>query len=448
MFKLLLSVLLFQTVLSALVVPEQKRSLKVCVNKILTRFIANDAIVLYMYNTSGNAPPPHPIMNPIINFDVGKYHFQMRGTFKLYSDVVIIDASSSDSFEDTWNILFESEIMIFSTLHNIKFIIILPITEISYVHEVLRNLWTFDIVNIFFILYNFKLKNDMTLLITGDPLDPRNRCGSKGGHLTGQSCENVSKSPLLEMSKNYRNCRMIYLHHGKLEEARIRSLSAFASLYILDIIHKVINITIVPERIYDDNIKIIRQQLADFNISIIMTEGMASFFKDDDKEYTLYNKIKRKMILLSDDEYTDTMIDNSVVTPKNYATMISRNDLYQIISAFNMKFQYFADNSLFGKVSFILSPNTGSSIFHPINKITTTLLESGLIDFEVTKFERAMKNNSNYDNSVDSTVEDKVVLTLSHVYPIFVFWGAGIIISTVVFFAEIFKHRMEEKLEP
>ncbi|KAF5272749.1 hypothetical protein FQA39_LY07776 [Lamprigera yunnana] len=558
MLKLLLSVVLFQTVLSALVVPEKKHSLKRCVNKILANFIAKHTTVLYMYNTFSSEPLSHPMMNPIINFDVGKVTIETNN-YIFYSDVVIIDARSIDFFGSIWNSLGASRMWTINNLNKRKFILILPIEEIHHTSPLLYFLWRMDIANVFIIMYDLKLKQDVTWLITGDPLHPINRCGNAAKQIYRRPCDEVSTSPFLEMSTKYSDCRMFYLHRKQSDIDGITSPVVASTLFVLDIINEVLNITIVPKlavqiqeskylitrctlpacsmlsstspylridflwivpspkrinalevfkawwfiakcecasdlvsamlQIYSATLygfinrtpsflplrwmfiayviyaihiqsifvsNLVRlltvpqyegainnlEDLADSNVPIIVDKIKADLFKGDDKGDTLYNKIKSKLLVVTKDEYFHSVLDNSVVILQNHSILITEDLLNQAIMIRNVKFKYFKDNGLLGQPSTILQTKPGSSIHHLLKKIVDILLESGLMDYEIVEYERTL---TKYMSSVNPVVEDKVVLTLNHLYPVSVFWGAGIVISTVVFFAEILKHRIEEK---
>ncbi|KAF5297512.1 hypothetical protein FQA39_LY19262 [Lamprigera yunnana] len=93
-------------------------------------------------------------------------------------------------------------------------------------------------------------------------------------------------------------------------------------------------------------------------------------------------------------------------------------------------------SSLLGPEFFSLSVRPRSLFLPSVNKIITMLTESGLLGHHRNLY-KAPRVNSTVDG-IDS--EGKIVLTLSHVYPVFAFWGIGMGFATGVFLAEHIVH--------
>ncbi|KAF5287646.1 hypothetical protein FQA39_LY15849 [Lamprigera yunnana] len=111
--------------------------------------------------------------------------------------------------------------------------------------------------------------------------------------------------------------------------------------------------------------------------------------------------------------------------------------LYDVIQKHNPKFNFIIDSSLLGEEKRIFSTKPGTHFSDNINNIVTILLESGIIDIKRKEYKRYLTNFSYcFHNKLDHT-EEPVVLNLAHVYPIFVYWGFGLIVATVVFVGEI-----------
>ncbi|KAF5302885.1 hypothetical protein FQA39_LY02065 [Lamprigera yunnana] len=80
-----------------------------------------------------------------------------------------------------------------------------------------------------------------------------------------------------------------------------------------------------------------------------------------------------------------------------------------------------------------------SHLIKPIRKIVSIVLEAGLIDFEASKFNRQMKKFEHKykdEGNSNGNSNNPSLLSLKHVYPIFVFWGMGLICATAVFIME------------
>ncbi|KAF5296331.1 hypothetical protein FQA39_LY12548 [Lamprigera yunnana] len=139
----------------------------------------------------------------------------------------------------------------------------------------------------------------------------------------------------------------------------------------------------------------------------------------------LYNKIKNQILYYQKDDYIKTMEDINIF--KNATALTYPEYLNSIPSQTNQ--QYFIDNSLLGTRSYAFAVKPRSLLVPSINKIISMLLESGLLDHTINEFEASRRNYT-------AEVEEKVVLTLTHVYPVFAIWGIGICFATVVFIRE------------
>ncbi|KAF5303982.1 hypothetical protein FQA39_LY01767 [Lamprigera yunnana] len=73
---------------------------------------------------------------------------------------------------------------------------------------------------------------------------------------------------------------------------------------------------------------------------------------------------------------------------------------------------------------------TGSDFVQDMNKVISTLRESGLIDYQ-----RTQKDYIRYSEETQDSTEN-VVIGMEHVYLIFLFWVAGIVIARVTFVLE------------
>ncbi|KAF5272801.1 hypothetical protein FQA39_LY07828 [Lamprigera yunnana] len=114
------------------------------------------------------------------------------------------------SFLKKSEVMFEKDLWSLRTIHKRKLIIVVSIEEKQCIPWIFLFLWKLDVVNTFFIMYDFKLKTGMTWLVTGDPLDPKNHCRNGVNILYIEPCDKVSISPLLEMSKKYNNCNITF----------------------------------------------------------------------------------------------------------------------------------------------------------------------------------------------------------------------------------------------
>ncbi|KAF5283464.1 hypothetical protein FQA39_LY04840 [Lamprigera yunnana] len=120
-------------------------------------------------------------------------------------------------------------------------------------------------------------------------------------------------------------------------------------------------------------------------------------------------------------------------TFKSVSVLTTSNDITLMILTFRIQLETFVDSVLTGTTIQALSTRPGSYIEISIRTIVTILIESGMLDDMVESYVESAQSCIEKKKST----EDPIVLTLYHVYPIFVFWGIGLIVGTIVFLIEL-----------
>ncbi|KAF5274756.1 hypothetical protein FQA39_LY18712 [Lamprigera yunnana] len=196
-----------------------------------------------------------------------------------------------------------------------------------------------------------------------------------------------------------------------------------------------INLLTRPQ--YEPGIKTM-EDLAFSKLPIIINEKQKSLFTSDDKSTSIYKKIKSKLMIHSDYDHMH-LCSNRTALKRN--SFLIEQDYFEVHLQYSkVKIKVVKADSIFGMRYAAIATKKGSYLLLSIDRIINTLVESGLLNYKEELFNRYMKKYRKlHDNRVNET-EENVVLGLTHVYPIFVFWGIGLIFATTVFVAELLKY--------
>ncbi|KAF5286766.1 hypothetical protein FQA39_LY04189 [Lamprigera yunnana] len=165
------------------------------------------------------------------------------------------------------------------------------------------------------------------------------------------------------------------------------------------------------------------EQLAQSDLPILMYAGSIGIFHNKERNDSLYMKIANKTHGISWDGYMKSLFDETIL---EYNSVFVQAELLQeMIIKHNIKMRVISDDTLLGANKYMFGTNIGFHLIKPVEKIVSTLLEAGLIDFKASEFNRFMEKfeykykgeSKNYGNS-----SNPKVLSLTHVYPIFVIW--------------------------
>ncbi|KAF5294143.1 hypothetical protein FQA39_LY13514 [Lamprigera yunnana] len=203
-------------------------------------------------------------------------------------------------------------------------------------------------------------------------------------------------------------------------------------MYVLYAVHiqtaftsQLIRLLTVPQ--YDHSITSL-EELAQSRLPIFAHETTSNLFQHEEEGDTIYNKIKKRRTIVN-----EAYIDNAIVNKENsenYSILISSADLDQYIKLKGIKLHYIKDDKYLRQ------------------GLRYGLAKSGIMEFQERNYKYKMKNyTAYYDTETISTNTTNIVLSLAHVYPIFVYWGTALIICTVVFVLEILIYNITENLK-
>ncbi|KAF5296115.1 hypothetical protein FQA39_LY02749 [Lamprigera yunnana] len=174
------------------------------------------------------------------------------------------------------------------------------------------------------------------------------------------------------------------------------------------------------------------EDIADSNVRIIIFEKQAKLFTREDGDDTIYGKIKKKFFNHGFYTHQNCMRNKSVLD--EYVVFATLDLFYVYVQIAQIKVQVVMDTSLIGAQHRVLTTKAGSYLYPSVKNVVTALTESGVIQREQNKFQKHIKEKIGnlYDNQMDEPNEEPIVLSMEHVFPVFVFWGVGLIIATLM----------------
>ncbi|KAF5297966.1 hypothetical protein FQR65_LT09877 [Abscondita terminalis] len=214
----------------------------------------------------------------------------------------------------------------------------------------------------------------------------------------------------------------------------ISSLRCLFLAYVLYAIHiqtgftsKLIEVLTIPQ--YEPTIKTITE-LSDSNHTIIILEGFHSyFFEHKEPNYILYNKIKQKLKILNGHEFGEKV--TNLKTFRNKAALISSNELDVLTATFLTDFYTINEQTFVSNIDHVLVGHPSSYLIRTLDQLISQLVETGILDY--------FAKNVKYEISIkrERVNDEPTKLSLQHLYVVFVFWGAGLVLSMTVMVIEL-----------
>ncbi|KAF5277591.1 hypothetical protein FQA39_LY06084 [Lamprigera yunnana] len=190
------------------------------------------------------------------------------------------------------------------------------------------------------------------------------------------------------------------------------------------------------------------EQLAQSDLPILIVSFDIKQFRNKKRNDSLYMKIANKTHAISWNDYIKSLFNQTCL--EYNSVLVGENLLQEIIIKRTVKMRVICDDTLLEVSQMTFGTKIGSHLIKPMHKIVSILFEAGLIDFKASEFNRAIEkfeykykgeSNSNGNSS------NPKVLSLTNVYPIFVFWGMGLTCATAVFIMEHIRHAMDKRLK-
>ncbi|KAF5279243.1 hypothetical protein FQA39_LY18306 [Lamprigera yunnana] len=179
------------------------------------------------------------------------------------------------------------------------------------------------------------------------------------------------------------------------------------------------------------------EELADSDLPILIPCSSADIlYRMSHEGNKIFEKIKNKFHVLSDDEWKASHINLQLL--ENSSIMTATMTISRMVEALQRKVYFIHDETLIGSELWTFETKPGSFLLQDVNKVISSLRESGLLDYQRLIYKRKQKDYIKYYEEPHST--ENVVLDMKHVFPIFLFWGAGMVIATVAFVLEHFTY--------
>ncbi|KAF5296373.1 hypothetical protein FQA39_LY12492 [Lamprigera yunnana] len=180
---------------------------------------------------------------------------------------------------------------------------------------------------------------------------------------------------------------------------------------------------------------------------VVMYQGLSHYlWKVDiiDVIFLVYDSKSRHRYteVLVDDEWKMSHINLQLL--ENSSIMTATMIIPFMVEVLQRKVYFIQNESLKGNELWTFGTRPGSFLMQDVNKVISSLRESGLLDYQRLIYKRAQKDYIKYYEEPHSI--ENVVLGMKHVFPIFLFWGAGMVIATVAFVLEHFTYM--NKIEP
>ncbi|KAF5290419.1 hypothetical protein FQR65_LT11596 [Abscondita terminalis] len=199
------------------------------------------------------------------------------------------------------------------------------------------------------------------------------------------------------------------------------------SIHIQAIINsKVVELLTIPQ--YEPGIRNL-EELSESNLQIIVLKQIKVTmfdYKRIESNRSL-DKIHTLLRVIEFNKVAETFFD---CVTKNLCAAVFTGDEPFLNKTFFEISDVIEDNSLTGNIDYVLHIDCLNYIYLTLNKVIYTLVESGIID----RFVREKMSERN--GKISSETPDPVPLAVDNVYIIFIFWGAGILLSLFIFFAE------------
>ncbi|KAF5306071.1 hypothetical protein FQA39_LY09049 [Lamprigera yunnana] len=384
--KLLILCLCLNVVSSILTVPKENYSVKKCVQEIIKNAVPLDTTVLYVYDKTFDDVLPDKIQNPFVTYDISKEGHTVSG-YRNYNEMIILNVKSTRFLQHYFDKMREH---VWKSSAKRRYLIIYPSEEVSKLKNIFLRFLELDVDNVIVITYNFTSKEEAIKVFTWNPYDPSNTCGTIFNIKKEEACSSVKMIENRRKLKNYNKCNMTYWFDTDRRYERYNTEVAYVTRFFLELMHQALNVTIVPKK------------------------------QSRSANKGLYMRAVRNQTALE---------HNSV--------FIVFDVLYETVQKYKPKLHVIVDSKLIGEEQRTYFTKYESPFLDILNNMVNILLESGLINLKQMEYKRYISEFAHYYDNKLNTTEGNVVLSLDHVYPIFVFWILGLTVATVVFIIEV-----------
>ncbi|KAF5277592.1 hypothetical protein FQA39_LY06085 [Lamprigera yunnana] len=363
-------------------ITEDKFNAKPCIKDVLES-VGTETTVVYVYEKVFEDILPKKLEHPLLTIDISK-KIHPNSKYKIYNEIVILNLKNASLIQKYLTVLEENGLWNLKSSFRRRYLILYPLKKASELKDIFTYFFKFHVIDIAIMAHDL---NGHTKIFTWDPYHPSNRCGTEFNMQT-HSSDGLFKQSTNKKKQQFNKCNCTFLYDTNRQQVRNKTRKAYTAGFILD---EIVNKTHVLS--WDNYTKSL------FNQTVL--EYNSVFVKEELLQEQIVNLLKRKV-----------------------------------------KIRVICDDTLIGVNQIMFGTKIGSHLIKPMHKIVSIFLEAGLIDFKASEFNRDNKFEKIYKGDSDNNPK---VLSLKHVYPIFVFWGMGLTCATAVFILEHIRHAMDKR---
>ncbi|KAF5276608.1 hypothetical protein FQA39_LY18572 [Lamprigera yunnana] len=470
---------------SALIPPTKgEDSVRSCMKRIIEVYADDSTTVFSFYTneTKGNFLP-QPMKIPMININANGMVYNFN--YETRKELVIIDLVNVN-----FNKMEKLGLWSHVNLLKRKFVFTLPLDAYNEVQKAFSYLWHFDIPDAIVLVYDYSLKSNFTEVFISNRLHPSNRCGALVKNMSRFSCNMINKTWKQQFFRNYNKCRVTYRY--ELSET-VNNKKNYITEIVLSEIVSTLNLTFFkkPKSINvaaNDN-----YLLSSTNMRSCILKSMfcgVTFMEDvlvwtipspkklDSLEvFKLIFKWNSWILIFLSFIFTSFMwwaisscksLTGSSAVLNVYSLTIT-GAIPTVPKCFSLRCLFltyviyaihiqtgFTSNlvnlltvpqySVIKTIEELVDTNLPILIPHRSANIllNTTHEESGILNYQKNIYHRMEKEYAMYYEEMQNS-DEKIVLGMKHVYPIFLFWGVGMLLATVAFILEHVTYNVKNK---
>ncbi|KAF5276607.1 hypothetical protein FQA39_LY18571 [Lamprigera yunnana] len=187
------------------------------------------------------------------------------------------------------------------------------------------------------------------------------------------------------------------------------------------------------------------EELVDTNLPILIPHRSANILLNMTHESNqIFGKMKKNIMVLPDKEWSRSMENLQLL--ENSSIMTSTENVRVMVNSLKKKVNFLIDmdQTLVKNELYTFTTRQGSCIIQDANKVINILIESGILNYQKNIYHRMEKEYAMYYEEMQNS-DEKIVLGMKHVYPIFLFWGVGMLLATVAFILEHVTYNVKNK---
>ncbi|KAF5287349.1 hypothetical protein FQA39_LY15952 [Lamprigera yunnana] len=410
-----------------LLLEEDNGAIRHCVSHFVLREFTENLPIYHVHDGSAPVIMPYVGNNPYVIIDINRPIKEAEH----YASYYIFQTANPRSFYKMYQKMIRYKIWNDLDLREKKCLIIASNSE-KIVHRLNRTA-TYIAVN-----------NYTNKIYTFDRYHKGNQCGTKCNILTQHQC-NTNKN-YFKTTGSLQNCSVDFWPH---DDSNYDILNAVLKLIFEEftnylgfslnifqcnsknqkptgdfqaVITKLAQLLTVDQ--YDKSFENLKD-LADSEVPVCIYKEYLNFISKPIKEDLVYLKIKERLIAIEN--------GTDVLNYRNCTYLMTVEEIVALKYNTKYRFNYFINDGLYNeKVSPYLE--RGGHLTKILNRVVQRFDENGITEHIISK---ANKKRNDYYKRIDEEESEPKVLTMEHVYGIFVIWAVGIALSVIVFLVEI-----------